>query len=191
MYRNARVYRMIIGLVNLLLLFSAAAQEGTGFAGGGVPGRVAGGGVPGAPGVPKPRAAATLITPADGAQIRARTPRSTAVLFTWSAPSGEQAPEHYRLCVVEPSVSCSSRDAALYEVGRVKEFRAELPPRFHGKRLQWSVALCGAAKSSSNEAERAADTDCTWSAPRNLAVAALPAAEPRSDAPVSVIAPCD
>ena len=186
MHRNTRIYLMIIGLANLLL-FSAAAQEEAGVAGGGVPGRVAGGGVPGAPSVPKPRAAATLIAPADGAQIRARTLRSTAVAFTWSTPSDAQAPERYRLCVAEQGVSCSSRDAALFEVDRVKEFQAELPARFHGKRLQWSVAVCGAAKGSSN----AADTGCTWSAPRNFTVAAAPEAEPRSDAPVSIIAPCD
>jgi hypothetical protein len=149
----------MIGLAALVVSSATMAQIGPQVSGGGVPGNpnLLGGG-------PKP----ALLDPAVGAHIETRPTSSVPVMFRWSAPANAPSPQRYRLCVSLRSASCTSSDAAVYEVGQVTQYQASVPPRFHDKSLQWAVAACGPGYGGGFQQAGASNTDCNWAQPRPL-----------------------
>ena len=113
---------------------------------------------------PKP----TLLEPASGSKIQTRSNTTTPVLFRWSAPAGGPAPQRYRLCVAESGIPCGAQGAAVYELGAVTQYQAQVPPRLHNKQLSWSVAACGPGYGGGLALAGATNTDCTWSYVRAL-----------------------
>src|SRR5690606_28631510 len=103
----------------------------------------------------------SLVEPAVDAHIGTQASRSTPVLFRWNAPSGSPAPQRYRLCIAEENVSCNASAAAIYEVGAVTQYQAQVPPRFHDKTLQWSVAACGPGYGGGPVKIGSTNTDCS------------------------------
>jgi hypothetical protein len=154
MNRNGTI---LVPLTALLAFADASAQVPT----------VSGGGVPGGPNLGSGPAPA-LVMPAPGAQIQTHPSNSVPLMFRWSAPSGAPAPQRYRLCVTESGTSCGAPNAAVYEAGQVTQYQAQIPPRFHDKSLQWSVAACGPGYGGTFARVGATNTDCNWSQGRAL-----------------------
>jgi hypothetical protein len=150
----------LAGLVAMLLICGAAAQQNRDRAGAGVSVGPAG------DGAPPPR----LGAPLNGEAIRTQAAASTAVMFSWVAPAaaGAPAPQRYRLCVFEQGASCAAPGALIYEAGQATRHQADIPPRFHNRMLAWTVAACGPGYGSGAAQNNTPDADCSWGEARSL-----------------------